>query len=75
MENGYRSRHFNWDICFDANLKLSKVAKKHTPLVWYSSGQNHDWLWRKCFRTTYPESSFLDWEIEYKKYNYINKVK
>jgi hypothetical protein len=27
----------------------------------------------ECFRTTYPESSFLDWEIEYKKYNYINR--
>ena len=42
----------NWDICFDANLKMSKLlADKNMP-YWLDTRQNklHDWpLWKEMF--------------------------
>jgi hypothetical protein len=51
----------NWDICFDANLKLSKVLSQNIH-HWFDIRQDKIMigLYGRKFRTTYPESSFLD---------------
>jgi esterase/lipase superfamily enzyme len=63
----------NWDICFDANLKLSKVLSERNVHHWFDIRQDrsHDWPYgRKCF-LTYPESNFLDSGIQYERHNII----
>jgi esterase/lipase superfamily enzyme len=52
----------NWDICFDANLKLSKVLSERNVHHWLDIRQDrsHDCRYgRKCFLITYPESNFF----------------
>ncbi|MGA9638813.1 esterase family protein [Flavobacterium sp.] len=42
----------NWDICFDANLKLSKILKEKNIPHWLDIKQNreHDWpVWKEMF--------------------------
>jgi esterase/lipase superfamily enzyme len=42
----------NWDICFDANLKLSKVLSERNVHHWLDIRQDrsHDWpLWKEMF--------------------------
>jgi esterase/lipase superfamily enzyme len=49
----------NWDICFDANLKLSKVLSERNVHHWLILGVMTGRYGRKCFLITYPESNFF----------------
>jgi esterase/lipase superfamily enzyme len=64
----------NWDICFDANLKLSKVLSERNVHHWLDIRQDrsHDWPLWKCFLITYPESNFFRlWDSIRKRHNII----
>jgi esterase/lipase superfamily enzyme len=57
----------NWDICFDANLKLSKVLSERNVHHWFDIRQDrsHDWpLWKEMFSLLIPQI-FLDSGIQY----------
>jgi esterase/lipase superfamily enzyme len=61
MENGYRLGTSNWDICFDANLKLSKVLSERNVHHWLDIRQDrsHDWpLWKDVSSLLIPNQIF-----------------
>jgi esterase/lipase superfamily enzyme len=67
----------NWDICFDANLKLSKVLSERNVHHWLDIRQDrsHDWpLWKEIPHYLSRIKFFRLWDSIRKTYNLIKKI-
>jgi esterase/lipase superfamily enzyme len=64
----------NWDICFDANLKLSKVLSERNVHHWFDIRQDRSRLAAmegNVSSLLIPNQIFLDSGIQYERHNII----